>query len=64
MVDFTQLVGKSDDEVADWARDKWAVLMENEWWSDPASQPYVMVFARYMKYYAPDLFVTQSEKSD
>ena len=64
MIDFTQLKNKSDEEIADWARDKWSVLMENEWWGDPKSQQYVMVFARYMKHYAPDLFIAQSEKSD
>lgn len=64
MIDFTQLAGKSEDEIAKWARDKWSVLMENEWWSDPEAQQYVMVFARYMKGYAPDLFVSKTEKSD
>jgi hypothetical protein len=63
MIDFTQLKDKTDEEIASWARDRWALMMERELWTHNEAQPYVATFSRYMKVYAPDLFVG-SGKSD
>ena len=56
MVDFTQILDKPDDEISEWAREKWSVLIEKEWWSDSEARDYVSLFARSMQPYAPDLF--------